>query len=64
VQLDPESTLAGGILRFESMGRLLVELLGSNVPPGDLPQFVGAPGAAWLRQRRVGPSGSSVECRA
>jgi activator of 2-hydroxyglutaryl-CoA dehydratase len=40
--------LAGGILRFDSMGRLLVELLGSNVPPGDLSQFVGALGAAWL----------------
>lgn len=55
VQLEPEYTLVGGILRFESMGRLLVERLGSavNVPPGDLPQFVGALGAAWLGQRRT-----------
>ncbi len=55
VQLEPEYTLVGGILRFESMGRLLVERLGSavNVPPGDLAQFVGALGAAWLGQRRT-----------
>lgn len=55
VQLEPEYTLVGGILRFESMGRLLVERLGTavNVPSGDLPQFVGALGAAWLGQRRV-----------
>ncbi len=55
VQLEPEYTLVGGILRFESMGRLLVERLGStvNVPPGDLPQFVSAFGAAWLGQQRA-----------
>ena len=56
VQLQPEYTLVGGILRFESMGRLLVERLGSavNIPPGDLPQFVGALGAASLGQKRAG----------
>jgi (R)-2-hydroxyacyl-CoA dehydratese activating ATPase len=55
VQLEPEYTLVGGILRFESMGQLLVERLGSavNTPAGDLPQFVGAIGAAWLGQRRA-----------
>jgi (R)-2-hydroxyacyl-CoA dehydratese activating ATPase len=54
VQLEPEYTLVGGILRFESMGRLLADRLGSavNLPGGDLPQFVGALGAAWLGQRR------------
>jgi predicted CoA-substrate-specific enzyme activase len=55
VQLEPEYTLAGGILRFESMGRTLVERLGAavNVPEGDLPQFVGALGAAWLGWHRA-----------
>jgi predicted CoA-substrate-specific enzyme activase len=60
VQLEPEYTLVGGILRFESMGRLLVERLGSsvNVPPGDLAQFVGALGAAWLGLRRIARLGT------
>jgi predicted CoA-substrate-specific enzyme activase len=54
VQLEPEYTVVGGILRFESMGRLLVERLGSSVhvPAGDLPQFVAALGAAWLGRQR------------
>jgi (R)-2-hydroxyacyl-CoA dehydratese activating ATPase len=60
VQLEPEYTLVGGILRFESMGRLLADRLGSavNLPGGDLPQFVGALGAAWLGQR--GPARPTV----
>jgi (R)-2-hydroxyacyl-CoA dehydratese activating ATPase len=55
VQLEPEYTLAGGILRFESMGRRLAERLGSpvNIPNDDLAQFVGALGAAWLGQQRA-----------
>jgi predicted CoA-substrate-specific enzyme activase len=55
VQLEPEYTLVGGILRFESMGRTLVERLGQavNVPEGDLAQFVGALGAAWLGRQRM-----------
>lgn len=54
VQLEPEYTLVGGILRFESMGRLLTERLGSvNVPPSDLVQLVGAIGAARLGQQRA-----------
>ena len=63
VQLEPEYTLVGGILRFESMGRLLVERLGSgvNVPPGDLPQFVGALGAAWLGQRRLARPAATID---
>ena len=53
VQMEPEYTVVGGILRFGSMSRLLVERLGAvNVPEGDLPQFVGAVGAAWLGRRR------------
>lgn len=60
VQLEPEYALVGGILRFESMSRLLEERLGSavNVPPGDLPQFVGALGAAWLGQQRTARRGA------
>ena len=55
VQLEPEFTVVGGILRFESMGRLLAERLGAvNVPPADLVQLVGALGAAYLGQRRLG----------
>ena len=55
VQLEPEYTLTGGILRFESMGRLLRERLGTavNLPSPDLVQFVGALGAAWLGRQRV-----------
>jgi (R)-2-hydroxyacyl-CoA dehydratese activating ATPase len=54
VQLEPEYTLVGGILRFESMGRTLVDRLGAhvNLPEGDLPQFVSALGAAWLGRQR------------
>jgi predicted CoA-substrate-specific enzyme activase len=55
VQLEPEYTLVGGILRFESMGRLLTERLGAavNLPPPDLVQFVAALGAAGLARQRV-----------
>jgi len=55
VQLEPDYTVVGGILRFESMGRTLVERLGSsvNVPDGDQPQFVAALGAAWLGRQRA-----------
>lgn len=56
VQLEPEYTLAGGILRFESMAHTLVERLRAdvNVPSGDLAQFVGALGAAFLGRQRLG----------
>jgi predicted CoA-substrate-specific enzyme activase len=55
VQMQPEVTLAGGILRFESMARIIQEKLGMpvNVPTGDLVQFVGALGAAALGRRRL-----------
>ena len=58
VQLEPEYTLVGGILRFESMGRTLVGKLGAavNVPTGDTAQFVGALGAAWLGRQRIANS--------
>jgi (R)-2-hydroxyacyl-CoA dehydratese activating ATPase len=55
VQLEPEYTLVGGILRFESMGALLREKLGKavNVPAPETVQMVCALGAAVLGQRRV-----------
>lgn len=54
VRLEPEVVLVGGILRFETMVRLLGEKLGLavQVPPGDLVQFTGALGAAVLARRR------------
>ena len=62
VQLEPEYTLVGGILRFESMGTRLVEKLARdvNLPPRDIVQFVGALGAAHLgRQRASRAKGSA-----
>ena len=55
VQLEPEYTLVGGILRFESMGRLLRERLGAavNLSPQDVVQFVAALGAAVLARQRL-----------
>ena len=62
VHLEPEYTLVGGILRFESMGRTLSERLGQpiNVPGDDIVQLVGAMGAAWLGQQRAKPSRSDT----
>jgi activator of 2-hydroxyglutaryl-CoA dehydratase len=55
VQLEPEYTLVGGILRYESMGALLREKLGAgvNVPPPDVVMLTGALGAAVLGQKRT-----------
>lgn len=55
VQMEPEFTLIGGILRFETMARVVREHLRSevNVPPENLVQFMGALGAAILAQRRM-----------
>ncbi len=55
VQMEPEFTLVGGILRFETMGRVVRERLKAqaNVPPDDLPQYTAAVGAAILGQRRL-----------
>ena len=61
VKLEPEFTLIGGILRYETMGRVVREALKSdvNVPPGDLVQYVSAYGAALLAQRRLDVLGVS-----
>jgi predicted CoA-substrate-specific enzyme activase len=63
VQLEPEYTLVGGILRFESMGQLLRERLGAavNLPPEDVVQSVAALGAAVLGQRRLTQLGQSMK---
>ncbi len=55
VQMEPEFTLVGGILRFETMGRVIKEKLGAsvNVPEGDLVQFTAALGASLLAQHRL-----------
>jgi predicted CoA-substrate-specific enzyme activase len=53
VQMEPEFTLIGGILRFTAMVSVVRRELKSevNVPEGDLVQFVPAFGAAILAQR-------------
>ena len=59
VKAQPEFTLVGGILRFETMARVVQRELGQpvNVPEGELCQFVGAIGAAILGQRRLDKRG-------
>ena len=55
VQLEPEVTLIGGILRFETMAKVVREKLGMNVnvSEGDMVQFVSALGAALLARHRL-----------
>ncbi len=55
VRMEPEFTLIGGILRFESMAEVVRNELSSevNVPEGDLVQFTPALGAALLGQIRL-----------
>jgi predicted CoA-substrate-specific enzyme activase len=55
VQMEPEFTLVGGIMRFPTMVRIMGEQLGEavNVPSEDMVQFTGAVGAAILARRRL-----------
>ncbi|MCP4356855.1 MAG: 2-hydroxyglutaryl-CoA dehydratase [Chloroflexi bacterium] len=55
VRMEPEYTLVGGILRFETMAKVVQEQLKSevNVPEGDLVQYIPALGAAILGQKRL-----------
>ena len=55
VKAEPEYTLIGGILRFQTVAATVERQLGVkvNVPDGDLPQFVAAIGAGILGQRRL-----------
>jgi (R)-2-hydroxyacyl-CoA dehydratese activating ATPase len=55
VKMEPEFALIGGILRFETMVRVIREELGAivHVPAGDLVQYVPAFGAGVLGHRRL-----------
>ncbi|MCL1592845.1 MAG: acyl-CoA dehydratase activase [Actinomycetia bacterium] len=55
VRADPEFTLIGGILRFETMGKTVSDLLDAevNVPDSDMVQFVPSLGCAILGRRRL-----------
>ena len=55
VKAQPEYTLVGGILRFETMSRSVKAKLSAevNVPPGDMCQLASALGAAILAHRRL-----------
>ncbi len=55
VKMEPEVTLIGGIMRFQTMVSAIREMLAVdvNVPAGDLVQFVSALGAGTLAQHRV-----------
>lgn len=66
VQMAPEFTLIGGILRFETMAQVIRNQLGSgvNVPKGDMVQFVTAFGAALLGRRRIQKLQSGRESQA
>ncbi|HLG14748.1 MAG TPA: acyl-CoA dehydratase activase [Blastocatellia bacterium] len=56
VQMEPQFTLIGGILRFETMSRLVRDHLKAevNVPRGGMVQFATALGAAILGHQRLG----------
>lgn len=55
VQCEPEYTLVGGILRFETLARVVQQKMAApvNVPPDDFPQYTAALGAAILAQKRL-----------
>lgn len=55
VRMEPEFTLIGGILRFETISKVVRQQLASevNVPEGDIVQFTTALGAALLGHRRL-----------
>ena len=55
VRMEPEYTLVGGILQFQTMSRVIQERLGDgvNVPDDEIVQYVGALGAAILGHLRL-----------
>lgn len=63
VKMEPEITLAGGILRYKKMINVITEKLEMeiNLPDGDLVQYLGAIGAAVLGQRRLERLGQESE---
>lgn len=60
VQMEPEFTLIGGILRFETMAQVVRDALKApvNVPSPEMVQFVPALGAALLARRRLEQGGA------
>ena len=66
VRAEPEFTLIGGILRFETMGRTISETLEAevNIPDGDMVQYVSALGCAILARRRLEKLGAAGEVAA
>lgn len=55
VQMEKEYTLIGGILRFQTMARVVSDKLNAevNVPTGDMVQYATAMGAAILGHQRL-----------
>ena len=55
VQMEKQYTLIGGILRFQTMARVVSEKLNAevNVPAGDMVQYATAMGAAILGHQRL-----------
>ena len=55
VQMEPQYTALGGILRFPTMVKEIRDALNApvNVPEGEMVQFTTALGAAVLAHRRV-----------
>lgn len=55
IQVEPEVTLVGGILRWETMTKAISEELGfaANVPADDMPQYTAALGCALLGHIRL-----------
>ncbi len=51
--MEPEVTVVGGIMRFDTMVQVIRQHLTPTVPDGDLVQFIPALGAALLGQQRM-----------
>ncbi len=66
VRAEPEYTLVGGILRFETMGRSVSQVLEAdvNVPDEEMVQYVSALGCAILARRRLEKLGAEVDVEA
>lgn len=66
VRAEPEFTLIGGILRFETMGRSVSQMLEAevNVPDADMVQYVSALGCAILARRRLEKLSSEADLEA
>ena len=64
IKAEPEFTLIGGILRFESLSIAVEETLkqGVNVPQDDLCQYTCALGAAVLGQLRLSKQETQTPC--